>query len=230
MRGARIVIRAFTLVELMIVIALIATLSVVAVNLAEGGGESAGLVAGQSGLAGLVTVARTKAITTGNACRVLLNIDPDGTPIASRFLRCLVVQVQVGAAWQTISEFYLPKHVFLVPGDFAALPAGLFADGAAVWVRADLSTPLRSSTLRTAQIVSEAVNASVAEKWVSFSISGVGTTAQAGDLVLAVGRQRPAGSYGAGESPIELINPERVCGLTLSSYGLATLISDRASF
>jgi len=36
--------------------------------------------------------------------------------------------------------------------------------------------------------------------------------------------------YPPGDSPIELENPEEVRGLTLSAYGLPTLVNDRTSF
>ena len=129
-----------------------------------------------------------------------------------------------------MSELFLPEGIYFVPGDFSSLPDGLFFDGASAWVKNDAITALRSTVFRSTQIVTETINSTVAEQWVSFSISGVGTTGQAGDLVLALGRPRAAGAYTEGESPIELYHHDSVCGMMVSAYGLAVSISDRSGF
>ena len=54
---------------------------------------------------------------------------------------------------------------------------------------------------------SEVINASVSDEWVMINFSAVGTTAQSGDIVLAIGGARSPGSWVAGESPIDLRNP-----------------------
>ena len=89
---------------------------------------------------------------------------------------------------------------------------------------------MRSTALRSNQITTETINSLSAEQWVSFIISANAGTAQPGDLVLAFGRLRPPGAYQAGDSPVELDNPENVRGLTLSTYGLPALINARTSF
>ena len=220
----------FTLVELLVVVGLIGLL---AAMLAPGRGDeghSMAIASAQSAVAGLLSVARTKAVASGQSSRVLLNIDPGGAAHELRFLRYLLVQTQRGAAWQSVAELYLPDGIFVVPGDFSPLPSGLFAGGASAWVRSDLISPLRSSALRTSQISTEAIAGALAEKWVSIGISAAGATAQTGDIVLAVGRRRAPDAYAVGESPVEVVEPERVRGVTLSSYGLAVLIDNRDSF
>jgi len=223
-------VRGFTLVELLVVIALIAGLTALLLGNSNGGGTTTAQESAQSALAGLVTVARTKAISSGQASRVLLNIDPTSSLTTTRYLRYLVAQTQVAGTWQTVTDLSLPDGAFVVPGDFAPLPTGLFAEGAGAWVKSDGVTALRSTVLRSSQISIETVNASVAEKWVSFSISGVGSTSQSGDLVIAQGRARAPTTYAVGASPVELVNRDSMCGLTLSAYGLTVLIRDRSGF
>lgn len=220
----------FTLVELLVVIALVAVLSAWLLRDFGGAARAAGLRSGQSALAGIVAVARTKALSSGQATRVLVNIDPGSTETPSRYLRYIVVQTAVAGSWQTATSLYLPDGVYLLPGDFPALPNGLFPAGSGSWVRSDGTTVLRSTVLRSSQIISEAIDSPTPERWVGFSLSAVGTTTQSGDLILAAGRPRPPGAMAEGDSPVEMINRETVCGLSLSAYGLAVLINDRDSF
>lgn len=222
--------RGFTLVELVVVIALIAAVTVMGLGSLKGGGDSRALQSARSALAGIITVARTKAVSSGQTCRVMVNIDPTSRGPDPRFLRYLVVQAERGGTWETLVDLHLPSGVYLVPGDISPLPTGLFAEGSSAWVRVDGLSPLRSTVLRSNQVTTETVNAGTVERWVSFSFAGAGTTVQAGDLVLALGSIRPPASYADGESPVVLANPENVCGVTLSSYGLAVLIGDRAGF
>jgi hypothetical protein len=140
--------------------------------------------------------------------------------------------MQVSGVWEPVPavEIYLPEGVYVVPGNFTSIPAGLFATGTAVpWTKSD-NFPLRSTALRANQVISLTLTSPVAEQWVSVSFASAGTTAQSGDIVLAAGHRRAPGSYSPGESPVELENPETVRGLTLSTYGLPALINDRASF
>jgi hypothetical protein len=195
----------------------------------RGAGGPAALRSAQAAWLNAITVARTYALSSGHASRVLVHIDPGSTARPNRYLRYCVVQSSAGGTWQIISEMYLPEGVFVVPGDFPSLPDGLFNEGAAEWVRADGVTALRSTVLRSNQIVTEAIRSATAEKWVALSFSSVGTTSQSGDLVLASGRMLPE-PVGAADSPVELTHPDNVCGLTVSAYGLAALITDRTSF
>ena len=222
--------RGFTLVELLVVIALIASLATYLAGHIGDGGKSMSLQSAQAILANLVTAARTKAMATGQPTRVLVHIDQTSSLQPARFLRYLAVQVQNSGSWELVTDIYLPDGVYVVPGNFGSIPAGLIpASATALWVRSD-GAALRSTALRSNQISSETVSATLAEQFVSFSLAAAGTTIQSGDIVLAVGKIRPPGSFAAGESPVELENPETVRGLTLSSYGVPTLINGRASF
>jgi type II secretory pathway pseudopilin PulG len=221
---------AFTLLELLVVVGLIAALSFFLLRGLGGGGQSAALQSAQALMANLVTAARTKAMAGGKSSRVLIQVDATGSNQPLRYLRYVALQTQTGGGWQTITDVFLPDGVYVVPGNFSSIPAGLFATGTSVpWTKSDGSA-LRSTALRTNQITSETINSTEAEQWVSFTISASAGTAQSGDIILAAGRRRPPGSYQTGESPVELVNPENVRGLTLSSYGVPAFINARNSF
>ena len=219
--------RAYTLLELLVVLAIVAVFSYSLAG-GPGTGRSAALQSGQALLADLVTAARSTAMAGGQSARILIHVDPAGQP--TRYLRSLVVQAQVPAGWQTQFSVTLPGGVFVVPGNFTALPAGLFATGLPVpWTKVD-GSPLRSTALRSNQIIVEAIDAAPAERWVGITISANPGTVQSGDLILAAGRMRAPGSYAPGESPVELTNPETVRGLTLSAYAVPILINARTGF
>jgi type II secretory pathway pseudopilin PulG len=221
--------RAFTLLELLVVVGLIAALSFFLIGGLRSG-NTAALQSAQALLANLASAARAKAMATGQSSRILVQIDADGGTLPPRFLRYVALQTRAASGWETIAGAYLPDGVYVVPGNFSVNPAGLFAaDTAVPWERADGSA-LRSTALRSNQITNESINGAGAEQWVSFTISANAGTAQSGDIVLAIGRPRSPGSFAAGESPVELINPETVRGLTLSSYGVPALINARTSF
>jgi hypothetical protein len=215
---------------LLVVIGLIGALCLAFVGAVGGGGRSTALRSAQGMLANLLIAARVKALASGASTRVLLQVDASSPNQPPRFLRCLALQLQAVDGWQTVTELFLPDGVYVVPGNFTQIPAGLFAEAAAsAWTKAD-GAALRSTALRESQLTTEAINAGRAEQWVSIILAANGHTAQSGDIILSVGRRRSvAGSLG-GESPVELYDPGLVCGLTLSAYGVPALINDRASF
>lgn len=218
---------AFTLLELLVVLGLISALSFITLGALGAAGGSA-LQSGQGIVANLVVAARTKAAATGQPARLLIQFDPGSPGASSRFLRHLVLQAQVNGAWQSVTDAFLPNGVYVIPGNFA-FPGGLLAPADTPWTRSD-GQNLRSTALRSGNITSEAIYGDVVEQWISLPFAPAGTTAASGDLVLALGRARAPGSYAAGESPVELVSPEQVRGLTVSSYGVATLINSRTSF
>ena len=224
--------RAFTLLELLVVVGLTATLSFFLLGGLNGGGKAAALQTAQATLANLVSAARVKALASNGSARLLLNIDSAGTADPARFLHYAAIQMQVAGVWQPgpVVDVYLPEGVYVVPGNFTSIPAGLFsATTSTPWTKTDGSA-LRSTALRANQVLSATINGAAAEQWVSVSFASAGTTLQSGDLILATGHRRTPGSFAEGDSPVELENPETVRGLTLSGYGLPALINDRASF
>jgi prepilin-type N-terminal cleavage/methylation domain-containing protein len=222
--------QAFTLLELLVVIGLIAVFSFFIAGGLTGGGKTAALQSAQATMANLVTAARTKAMASGQSARVLVHVDVTSTGQPLRYLRYVAIQTQTTTGWQTVTDAFLPEGIYVVPGNFSTVPAGLFAANTPTpWTKADGSA-LRSTALRSNQITPETINSPVTEQWVSFTLSASAGTAQSGDIILAVGHARPPGSYLTGESPVELESPENVRGLTLSSYGVPALINARGSF
>jgi hypothetical protein len=195
------------------------------------GGRSTALQSAQAVMANLISVARTKAMASGAPCRVLIHVDPARVSEPLRYLRYVVVQLKSpGGDWQTVTDTYLPEGVYVIPGVFNPMPAGLFAASITVpWTKVD-GTDLRSTALRSNQITTETINGATAEQWVSLTLSANAGTLQSGDIILTAGHRRPPGSYADGEAPIELENPGKVRGLTLSAYGVPALINARTSF
>lgn len=221
----------FTLIEILVVMALIAILAGFFLRGLTGGGKSVALQSAQATLANVLTAARVRAMSSSQSVRVVVQVDPDSTVQPSRYLRGVALQCEDGTAWTTVTELLLPAGVYVVPGNFGALPSGLFqeGDGPAAWLRTD-GGPLRSTALRTSQITTATVGGDVPESWAVIGFAPAGTTGQSGDLVLAVGRPRAPGSFAPGESPIQLENPDSVRGLALSQYGVVSMIDDRAGF
>lgn len=227
MTALRKVPRAFTLLELVVVVGLIAALSLVLLGALNSGRGSA-LQAAQGTLANLLVAARSKAVASNQPVRLLVNFNPSNTDQPSRYLRYVVLQAQNGASWQSLADAFLPEGAYVVPGK-VTIPAGLFAAADSSWNKAD-GSDLRSTTLRNNNSVTEAINGAATELWLCIPIAAMGTTTASGDLIVAAGRPRAPGTFAAGESPVELTNPEEVRGLTVSQYGVATLINSRTSF
>ena len=222
--------RAFTLLELLVVMGLVAMLSLVLLGGIRQHGKATALQSAQALLANLATAARTQALTSGQSCRILIHVDPLTTSEPNRYLRYVVLQLQTAAGWQVISDSFLPEGVYVVPGNFSVMPGGLFATSSTVpWAKID-GSDLRSTALRANQITVEAVDDASVEQWVGITLSANAGTLQSGDIILAAGRRRPPGSYVPGDAPIELENPADVRGLTLSAYGVPALINTRTSF
>jgi prepilin-type N-terminal cleavage/methylation domain-containing protein len=222
--------RAFTLLELLVVMGLVATLSFFLIGGLGHRGKSAALKSAQASMANLITVARTNAMASGQSCRILVNVDPADISEPRRYLRYVVVQVQTVDGWQIVTDTFLPDAIYIVPGNFSSMPVGLFAANATVpWSKAD-GSDLRSTALRSNQITTEAINSATPGQWVGITLSSIAGTVQSGDLILISGHRRAPGSFAEGEAPIELENPANVRGLTLSSYGVPALINSRTSF
>jgi prepilin-type N-terminal cleavage/methylation domain-containing protein len=228
----------FTLLELLVVIALIAALSAVLVGGLGGGGQAAALESAQATMAGLLTSARTKAAATGHKTRLLIATEP---AIATRYLRHVALQVgrQTGASpadWDTVVEADLPEGTYLAPASLAQTP-GLVATPAE-WKRASDSLAELSSDLLQNQTVTAALPGELnAQLWAGVAFTSNGTLAALdggpppkGYLVIATGVRRPTGSYSAGESPVQLVKPSAVRGLVLSAYGVPALLNDRWAF
>lgn len=225
----------FSLLELLVVIGLLATLSAVAFHGLAGGGREAAIRSSQALLANLVIAARTKAIATGCKTRLLVNTDP---AVPDRYLRLVVLQVGRDASasptnWDTFQRLSLPSGVFVVPSSLAGLVMA-----PADWKRVSDPAADLVSDLFTAQALSGAFEGEAAPQWwTGVAFTPVGTLATLvsgpppkGSVVLAMGHRRTSGTYGAGDPPVELEKPSTVRGLLLSAYGVPTLLRDRSAF
>lgn len=230
---------AFTLLELLVVIGLIAGLSLVLFLGLQGGGKATALQSAQSTLSTLVTAARLKAAASGRHCRVLVANDPAD---AERYLRCVALQQarQAGAspaAWDTVQTVMLPADVFVVPAALTS-PAGLVTD-AARWKRvSDPAEDLVSGVFLNQNITYALEGDAIARQWTGVCFTPNGTLARLGTsgtpsrglLVIATGSLRAPGSYAPGQSPVQLSGPDAVRGLVLSAYGVPALLNDRNAF
>jgi type II secretory pathway pseudopilin PulG len=230
--------KAFTLLELLVVIGLIAAMSFFLVSGLTGGGATAALQSGQSTLANLVTAARLKAPATGRKTRLLVNTDPN---VPERFLRCLVLQLarQPGSSpadWETVTTVTLPEGVYVMPSSLT-LASGLVADPSS-WKRvsdpaADLVSDLFNN--QALSVLLEGDPSSQIWTGVAFTPNGTlaplsGSQLTRGYCLVTLGTRRPPGSYAAGGSPVQLVNPLAVRGLVLSAYGVPALLNERSAF
>ena len=217
--------RAFTLIELLVVIGLIAALAAVLTVGLRPSGQGLALQAAQSAVANLFNAARLNALATGHDTRVLLHVDL--ADVDGRFLRVLTWQEKTDQGWTTQGEIRLPDGVAMLPRNPEGF-GGLLASGTA-WTRG-VGAGLRSTAFRPGAEVSVAVNSPITEKWAAITFSSAGTTLGSGDLVLGSVVVRPAADRSAGEAPVRFIHPDQVRGLSVSGYGLATLVSSREGF
>ncbi len=227
-RSGRAPSRGFTLLELLVVVGLISALSFIMIG-ALNSGRGSSLQAGQGVMANLLVAARSKATASNQAARLLVNFNPDSSDQPSRYLRYLVLQVQkADGTWQTLADAYLPDGIYVVPG-LTPLPAGLLPANSG-WTRPSDGQVLRSSAIRT-PLIETIGSSSGAESWLAWIVTANGQVNNSnGDIVLAVGITKAPGTFATGEPPIVFSSQEQVRGLTVSSYGVATLVSDRAGF
>ena len=221
--------KAFTLLELLVVIGLIAAMSFFLVGGLGGGGQAAALQSAQASLANVVTAARTRAAASGCRVRVLINADASDLP---RFRRTIVLQQELSLNSNQWGEpafvTTLPDGVYVLPYR-NRIPAG-FHDNQSSWVKLNSSNPLESSSLSGAP-VTVAIESAAPAAWDLIQFTPEGTLSTGvGDLVVATGRVRPPGSYLAGESPVQASNRDNVRGLSISTYGVPALINGRSSF
>lgn len=216
--------RAFTLLELLVVVGLIAAMSFLLLGGLAGGSQSAALQAGQATLSNLVAAARSRAVASGRSTRLLVQHDAQSPVAAERYLRFLALEELRQGEWRTLQTVSLPRGIHVVPHE-NHLPPGLLLDDAA-WRRTD-GTRLHSSALFR-PLVSRQVDTLAVEQWAELGFSAHGTTATAGQLVLAAGRTAQVSV--AGDPPVVLHSVEIVRGVQLSVYGLAVTIDGREGF
>lgn len=227
--------KAFTLLELLVVIGLIAGLVSLLVASLAGGGKAAALQSAQSTVANLFTAARTKAPALNRKVRLLVHADPSQP---ERFLRLLVLQVgrQSGPSptdWDTVQSVTLPPETCVMPASLAGLVSNPTA-----WKRATNPDADLVSDLFTNQSLSYPLEGdAAAQAWTGVAFTPNGTLAALGAgpppkgyVVVARAQVRPPGTFTAGEPPLLPVNPESVRGLVLSAYGVPALLAERSAF
>jgi prepilin-type N-terminal cleavage/methylation domain-containing protein len=227
--------RAFTLLELLVVIGLIAGLTFLLFGGLTGGGRAMALQSAQATVANLITAARTKAPATNRKTRLLVNVDP-AQP--ERYLRHLVLQVarQPGSSpadWDTVQTATLPSETYIVPSALDGLVANV-----AEWKRvSDPSADLVSDVFANQLLTYMPEGDPAAQVWTGTAYTPNHTLAALGagpppkgSIVITQGRLRPPGTYAEGQPPVELVNPQSVRGLLLSAYGVPAPLNDRSAF
>ncbi len=203
---------AFTLLEVMVVVGLIALLAG-GLGLAFRGGERAvALQTGQRTLAGLVAAARGQAAVSGRNAGLLVVSD---STRPGEHLRRLVVATRspVDGTWvPTDAWVTLPVGVALVP---PAIPTGAMVGAGDDW------SGLRSHAFSSATESCDGVACHALTFTPRGTVAGLG-----GALILAPISGLPPGAG----APHRYEQPEAVRGLLVSSYGQVTFVETRNGF
>jgi type II secretory pathway pseudopilin PulG len=204
---------AFTLLELLVVIGLIAALAgALGLKLRAPSGAVA-LQAGQGALAGLCGAARARAALGGVNARLVVSADPTDADGALRWWQVVEEDAAHAGRWLSAGDgFCLPRGVYTVP------PPGSDVPGDAAWPAARRSTALAAAQAMT-------INGAPARLFFYVAFTPRGTTG-GGNLVLAAGRPGP----GAAGFPCSLENSDDVRGVLLRSSGAVTLLNDAGAF
>ena len=216
--------RGFTLVELLVVVALMAVATVVAVSFSRGAGSGAARDAAVALLASRLAEARSLATSRGSEARLFVHAD---TAEPERYLRYVVVCAPDGAGWRPVDAgSFLPEGiVVLPPGALPTAGPGAIARPGDDWSRPTGGGTLRSTVLKPYSTAGSdpAVLGTTAWWIVHFSPQG---GVLAGDLVVAVGRAQSEGI------PVTVVceQPDNVAGFSVSQYGVATFARGRRDF
>ena len=214
---------AFTLIELLTVMSIM-TLMAGIIGLAHRhGSPTVAFQSAQATVASLLAAARGQAALNQNRAMLVVVADPAN----ERFLRSVSIVVETAPHterwWIAGHETLLPRGIFLVPGITGVVGADL-GDGDAssgIWPATRLSS---LETMPDGSITPSPEYP--AGKYLGMiaplSASGMAATSGGDKLVLAMARRTSAG--------VTFIQPEQVCGIVLSSYGVAILINDAAGF
>jgi hypothetical protein len=196
------------------------------------------LQSAQATLAGLITTARTRAPATGRKVRLLVHADPAN---AERYLRHVALQLatEPGASpgdWATVVEVDLPEGIYIAPPSLVSA-VGLVA-APSEWKRfSEPSADLVSDLFQGQSISVIMPGEAAAQLWTGVAFTPNGTLAGIGSgqppkgyMVIVPGVKKPPGSFGVGESPVQLVRPHAVRGLLLSAYGVPAFLNDRTAF
>ncbi len=221
--------RGFTLMELLVVVALVAAMASLFVAGVGRGGQGAALRSAQATMANAVTAARAKAMASGKRVRILVHADARD---ATRFRRFIALQSEttyLSNTWdRSYQRFGLPEGTAILPRA-TRVPAGFYVDNLS-WTKAASSAALHSSALNPAT-VNVAIDGADEATWEVIQFTPFGTMSTgAGDVVIATVTRRAPGTLAEGESPVRAEEVERVRGLAISTYGVPMPIDERAGF
>ena len=206
--------KAFTLIELLVVIGVIAVLAGGIGMTLRSNNHNTGLQAAQSTIAGMVRLARAQAALKQQNVGIFVNMK---TTNLDCYLRQLVFAVdtsvlQNGTSWTLLDGgTMLPQGIYVVP---KTLPAGA-------------PSALKLSTALSSSNVNLAVNSTTAEAYAYVYIKPLGTPSSGGgNIVLSTATLKTD----TGAPVLTFDNANNVRGITISSYGIATLINESAGF
>ena len=211
----------FTLIELLVVIGVIAALAAIVISGLTGTYKTTSLRSAQATVVNALALARSKAMSSGRDVLFLVN---DNQVEVTRYRRMLAV-VDKADNTRVYSVAYLPVGAYVVPYQ-AHFSAAMIQEGDS-WTTVG-GASLTSSAL--SNVISCAVEGGNTEAWESYPIYAEGTSNQQGIIVVATGRERSPADAAANGSPIVLVSPDQVRGVSVSFYGLARLINDRMGF
>jgi prepilin-type N-terminal cleavage/methylation domain-containing protein len=225
---------AFTLIELLVVIGVIAVVAGVIGIGFTGGGSAVAMQSGQSTLASLITGVRGKAAVANQNAAVVVWGDPTD---ADTFLRQLAVFVEVASGvWQQKGDaVLLPSGVFVVPPEASNTSTRAKLEPAnADWfvvtnfeARSEAANPPATSTVDPLLPVREpgaTVGSSNQPLYQLITLTPLGRKSGAPNrIVISMGDRES-------DSLIVFRQPESSVGITLSTYGIVTLINEKQAF
>lgn len=211
--------RAFTLIELLVVIGIIAILAAGIGVALRGNNPDASLRGAQGLISGVLSGARGQAALTQSNARIIVQADSTRDDFL-RSIRVVIPDPANTAQWKQVgAEVILPPNVYVVP-HINTLTGVTFDSTNGTWNVGRYSTFLRAAT---AADVAGLVNASASTILVSRDITALGTVDGSGRIVVTPGRA-------SGATSVVLDNASAVRGLSVSRYGVATLVNEAESF
>lgn len=208
--------RAFSLVELLVAVGLIALMAAGIGVALRGSGSTSALQNAQGVVAGVVTAARMQAMAQNASVRIMIDADP----ASEGYLRTCRILVSTGGAWrQAGSPATLPAGTYVVPS--AEIAGATFSEVNGPWPEARRSSLTKSP--EEVPLVSRSGEDGNSERavWTVFDFNGQGLPSLRGTvrLQLIVGVARRAADA------LVFENPELVRGVMVTDYGVPLLLN-----